>query len=123
MKIEDLKGEDNWRTGRGRNGSQVGQVLFYLLAVQLKCIKEDTPPRQLLGVHIEGDEVYCMTILLLLKFQMVTVDVIVDDGGNTGVVCLCPSARHQLASKMFECCNTIHHCSSATGGSGGSDAH
>ena len=38
LKIEDLKGEDNWRTGRGRNGSQVGQVLFYLLAVQLKCI-------------------------------------------------------------------------------------
>ena len=75
MKIEDLKGEDNWRTGRGRNESQVGQVLFYLLAVQLKCIKEDKPPRQLLGVHIEGDEVYkyyCMTILLLKFFALVS---------------------------------------------------
>ena len=38
---------------------------------------------------------------------MVTADVIVNDGGHTGVVCLCPSARHPLASEMFECCNAI----------------
>ena len=48
---------------------------------------------------------------------MVTADVIIDDGGHTGVVCLCPSARHQLSTHMFECCDMIHRCLSTISGS------
>lgn len=57
LRIEGLSGKENWRTGT-RDESQVGQVYFYLLAVQLSNIKSGRVPHQLLGVYVEGDEVY-----------------------------------------------------------------
>ena len=59
LRIEELKRGDSWRTGTSEE-SQVGQVLFYLLAVQLENIKKKRHPRPLLGLYIEGNEVHTL---------------------------------------------------------------
>ena len=38
--------------------SQVSQVFFYLLAVQLRALQTKQSLRPLLGLQIEGDEVH-----------------------------------------------------------------
>ena len=65
LRIEELKGGDSWRTGTSEE-TQVGQVLFYLLAVQLENIKKKRRPRPLLGLYIEGNEVHTLNGLFLI---------------------------------------------------------
>ena len=69
LKLEKLSGGESWRTGL-REESQVGQVFFYLLAVQLGNIKARRQPQQILGVHVEGDEVYIYFIFYFLFYYI-----------------------------------------------------
>ena len=56
MRIDELRKGDSWRSG-GRDELQVGQMFFYLLAVQLNNMKKKRHPCPVLGLFIEGNEV------------------------------------------------------------------
>ena len=52
--LEQLKGE-SWNTGQcSSDDSQVGQVFFYVVAVQLLRIKRHRCPRPILGILVRG---------------------------------------------------------------------
>ena len=61
LRIDELKKGDSWRTGMCAE-SQVSQVFFYLLAVQLRALHKKQYLRPLLGLHVEGDEVHTIDI-------------------------------------------------------------
>ena len=96
VRIDELRKGDSWRSG-GRDESQVGQMFFYLLAVQLNNIKKKRHPHPVLGLFIEGNEVRinigCSVngIILLLQMQVITSSVLEDKGKKSEHVCISPS--------------------------------